>query len=124
MARSGLKQLIQNRISAFCDSILRDWHIKRFKHALQKDDEKYRIDAALYHFARVGKWLIPPICSSVGNQMVTAELREFRNYAQHGCDAAEVGNFDPVDFVIRYMHLLENVVKPKLSRMLPAVPVR
>ena len=74
--------------------------------------EPQRMDAALHHFGRMGKFLDEIPVETILDPMTAAEYRAFRNYIQHGDDVVETYILKPHDFLIRYTYLLLHSVMP------------
>ena len=85
--------------------------------------EPERVDAACYHFGRIGKFMAEIPVANLIPYMKDDEYRAFRNFIQHGDDLMDIVSQKPHDFVIRYTHELLYEIIPNLKDLFLPQPV-
>lgn len=114
LAKSDLRTRLNGRFLDYARAIHKFGRSRLLGLALARSPE--RVDAALHHFGRIGKFLAEIPIEPAADSMTAAEFGMFRNFAQHGSEKIEASSLRDHDFLMRYFHILIYELMPALRR--------
>jgi hypothetical protein len=116
-----VRQKLELRFLDYINAVIKYGRNCLLKRSLIVESE--RVDAACYHFGRIGKFMAEIPVANLIPYMKSNEYRAFRNFIQHGDDLVDILTQKPHDFVIRYTHELLHEIMPNLKDLFLPQPV-